>query len=92
MPIRVLIPGPLRRLVDDRAEVELEGATVGEVISALEAGAPGLRNKLTNSTTGEIRRFIRLFLNDEDIDKLGGPNTPVKDGDVLTVVPAAAGG
>ena len=92
MPVRVLIPGPLRRLVGDRAEVELEGATVREVILALEADAPGLRSKLTNTSTGEIRRFIRLFLNDEDIDKLGGADTPVKDGDVLTIVPAAAGG
>ena len=91
MPVRVLIPGPLRRLVGDRAEVELEGATVRDVILALEADAPGLRGKLTGST-GEIRRFIRLFLNDEDVDKLGGANTPVKDGDVLTIVPAAAGG
>jgi sulfur-carrier protein len=91
LPVRVLIPGPLRRLTGDRAEMELEGANVREVILALEAASPGLRNKLTNSSGG-IRRFIRLFLNDEDIDKLGGADTPVKDGDVLTIVPAAAGG
>jgi len=87
----VLIPGPLRRLVDNRAEVEIEGGTVFEVIRALEAQSPGLRNKLTTDAGG-IRRFIRLFLNDEDIDKLGGANAAVKDGDVLTIVPAAAGG
>jgi sulfur-carrier protein len=91
LPVRVLIPGPLRRLVDDRAEVEMEGRNVREIIQALEAAAPGLRNKMT-TPTGDIRRFIRLFLNDEDVDKLGGADTPVKDGDVLTIVPAAAGG
>ena len=91
MPVRVLIPGPLRRLVNDSAEVALEGGTVREVIRNLEARAPGLRNKLTTES-GDIRRFIRLFLNDTDIDKLGGADAPVGDGDVLTIVPAAAGG
>jgi sulfur-carrier protein len=91
VPVRVLIPGPLRRLVGDKVEMDLAGANVREVILALEAAAPGLRGKLTSSS-GDIRRFIRLFLNDEDIDKLGGADTPVKDGDVLTIVPAAAGG
>jgi len=91
LPALVLIPGPLRRLVDDRAEIELEGETVRDLIVALETAAPGLRNKMTDSN-GRIRRFIRLFLNDIDIDKLGGADTPVKDGDVLTIVPAAAGG
>ena len=91
MPVRVLIPGPLRRLVGERAEMNLEGANVREIILALEAAAPGLRGKLT-TPSGDIRRFIRLFLNDEDTDKLGGADTLVKDGDVLTIVPAAAGG
>ncbi len=91
MAVKVLIPGPLRRLVDDCAEVDIEGGTIIEIVRGLETRAPGLRKKLTTDS-GEIRRFIRLFLNDVDVDKLGGPNAPVKDGDVLTIVPAAAGG
>ncbi len=91
MSVKVLIPGPLRRLVDGCAEVDIEGRTVLEIIRGLEARAPGLRKKLTTES-GDIRRFIRLFLNDADVDKLGGPDAPVSDGDVLTIVPAAAGG
>lgn len=91
MPVKVLIPGPLRRLVDNEAEVKLEGRNVREVIRNLESRAPGLRNKLTTAD-GEVRRFIRLFLNEVDIDKLGGPDAEVKDGDELAIVPAAAGG
>ena len=91
MPVRVLIPGPLRRLVDDKAEIELEGRTVVEVIRNLEAVAPDLRSRLTGEK-GEIRRFIRLFLNDVDVDDIGGAAAPVRDGDVLSIVPAAAGG
>lgn len=91
MPVRVLIPGPLRRLVHNQSEIDLEGGTVIEVVKNLEAAAPDLRNRLTDGK-GEIRRFIHLFLNDEDIDKLGGGAAPVRDGDVLTIVPAAAGG
>ncbi len=91
MGIKVLVPGVLRRLVNNRAEVELEAGTVSEAIRALEEQSPGLRNKLTDDK-GEIRRFIRLYVNDEDIDKLGGASAALKDGDVLTIVPAAAGG
>jgi len=91
LKVRVLIPGPLRRLVNDSAEVEIEGHTVYEIIRNLEAAAPGLRNRLT-TPDGQVRRFIRLYLNDEDVENLGGPNAPVHDGDTLTIVPAAAGG
>lgn len=91
MGVKVLVPGVLRRLVDNRAEVELEAGTVFEAIRVLEEQSPGLRNKLTDDK-GEIRRFIRLYVNDEDIDKLGGAGAALKDGDVLTIVPAAAGG
>ena len=91
MSVRVLIPGPLRRLAGDVAEIRLEGETVLDVVRNLEANAPGLRKKLTTDN-GEIRRFIKLFLNEEDIDSLEGPDTPVRDGDELAIVPAAAGG
>ncbi len=91
MPVRVLIPGPLRRLVDGASELELEGNTVWEVVRDLERKAPGLRNRLSTED-GEIKRFIKLFLNEQDVDKMEGPGTPVDDGDELAIIPAAAGG
>ncbi|HOX29409.1 MAG TPA: MoaD/ThiS family protein [bacterium] len=91
MSVRVLIPGPLRRLVEDASELQLEGHTVIEVIKALETAAPGFRNRLTTDDGG-LRRFFKVFVNDDDIARLKGPETPVRDGDVITIVPAAAGG
>lgn len=91
MAVKVLIASPLRRLAGDRAEIELEGNTVREVIRSLEKEAPGFRNRLLDAD-GEVRRFLAVFVNGEDIRKSGGAGMAVSDGDELALVPAAAGG
>ena len=91
MPVTVRIPTPLRNLTDDREVVPAEGRTVHEVIKNLQANHPGLRERLCDGD-GELRRFVKVFLNDEDIRFQDGPATPVKDGDELSIIPAIAGG
>lgn len=91
MPVKVRIPSPLRRLTDNQAEVFLEGSNVSEVMRSLEGSFPGFRNRLFDDN-GRLRRFISVFVNDTDIRNAAWENTPVKDGDELTIVPAVAGG
>lgn len=91
MAAKVLIPTPLRRLTDDKSEVRLDGRTINEVVHNLEKNYPKLRNKLFDAQ-GNIKRFIRVFINEKDMCELNGGETPVKDGDELTLVPAAFGG
>ena len=90
MAITVRVPTQLRTLTGGREEVAGAGATVGEVIDHLEAAHPGLKDRLLDAKG--IRRFINLYLNEEDVRFLDGLATPVKDSDTLTVVPAIAGG
>lgn len=91
MPAKVLIPSPLRRLTDNKTEVLLEGGSVAEIMRALENAYPGFRNRLFDDS-GRLRRFINVFVNDKDIRKSAGEDTPVRDGDEVTIVPAVAGG
>lgn len=91
MSIKVLIPTPLRGLTGDADSVEAEGATVGELIDDLEKKHPGLNERLCDDN-GELRRFVNVYLNQEDIRFKDGKNTPVSDGDELSIVPAIAGG
>ncbi|MCB0221471.1 MAG: MoaD/ThiS family protein [Chrysiogenetes bacterium] len=91
MPVNVRIPTPLRKLTDNRDQVEAEGATVGALIEDLEKKHPGLKERLCDED-GKVRRFVNVFLNDEDIRFLESLDTPVKDGDELALVPAIAGG
>ncbi len=90
MAITVRVPAQLRTLTGGREEVSADGATVGAVIDAIEAAHPGLKDRLLDAKG--IRRFINLYLNDEDVRFLDGLGTAVKEGDSLTVVPAIAGG
>ncbi len=90
MTTPVRIPTPLRTLTQNRDEVHASGATVGELIADLERNHPGIRDRLLDERG--VRRFINLFLNDEDVRFLDGLDTPVKEGDTLTIVPAIAGG
>lgn len=90
MPITVRIPTQLRTLTRDRAEVTAEGATVAAIIECLEREHPGLRARLLDERG--VRRFINLFVNDEDARYLGGLDAPLREGDTLTIVPAVAGG
>ena len=89
--IRVQIPGPLRSLTGGTDEVAVEAGDVGALIDALDAKHPGLRDRLCDPS-GELRNYVRLFLNDEDVRFLGGKKTALKPGDTVAIVPAIAGG
>lgn len=86
----VRIPTPLRTLTAGADEVAAEGATVRALVDDLEAKYPGIKDRLLDEKG--VRRFVNLYLGEEDIRFLEGLDTPVKPGDQLTVVPAIAGG
>ena len=87
----VLIPTPLRRLTANQSKVSVAGATVGEVLQGLEAAYPGIGQRLLGED-GEIKRFINVFVNDNEIRTLQGAETAVAEGDRISIVPAMAGG
>jgi len=91
MSVSVRIPTPLRKLTGGADEVAIEGANVGEIIENLEAAHPGLKERLCDDA-GEIRRFVNVYVNDEDVRFLEGRATALKDGDEVSIVPAIAGG
>jgi molybdopterin synthase sulfur carrier subunit len=90
MAIEVRIPTILRTYTDGAKQVEGTGSTLDELISDLEQRHGGLRARLIDD--GSLRRFVNVYLNDEDVRFLAGLETPVKDGDTVTVLPAVAGG
>jgi molybdopterin synthase sulfur carrier subunit len=87
----VRIPTPLRKLTKDQEEVSAHGATIGEILTDLEKHYPGLRERICDDS-GAVRRFVNIFANDEDIRFLKNLETPVKDSDEISIVPAIAGG
>ncbi len=89
--IKVRIPTPLRALTKNQGEVEMKGTTVAEVIDNLEASHPGVKDRLCDEQ-GELRRFVNIYVNEEDIRFLKGKDTSLKDGDEVSIVPAIAGG
>ena len=91
MAATVRIPTPLRRLTQNQPEVEAEGDTIESLIENLEANYPGIKERICDES-GNIRRFVNIYLNDEDIRFLDGNATAVKDGDEISVIPAIAGG
>jgi len=91
MTVAVRIPTPLRKLTAGADEVAIEGATIGALIDNLEAAHPGMKERLCDEN-GEIRRFVNVYLNDEDVRFLEGRNTALKDNDEVSIVPAIAGG
>ena len=91
MPVMVRIPTPLRSITKGSAEVQTKGATVDDVMLDLERQFPGIRDRLVDET-GELRRFINLYVNEEDVRFLQGRTTLLKDGDTVSIVPAIAGG
>lgn len=91
MPVKVRIPTPLRKLTNGQEEVSVEAKTVGELIDALEKNYPGMKERLCDET-GKVRRFINLYLNEEDIRFLQNLDTQLKDGDEVSIIPAIAGG
>jgi len=91
MSVNVRIPTPLRKLTGGADEVSIEAGTIGELIDNLEAAHAGLKERLCDDA-GEIRRFVNVYVNDEDVRFLDGRNTALKDGDEVSIVPAIAGG
>ena len=87
----VRIPGMLRRLTGEAASVNVDGATVGDVLRELDARFPGMAAELIDSD-GKILRFVNLYLNDEDVRYLEGLDTPVGAQDSISILPAVAGG
>jgi molybdopterin synthase sulfur carrier subunit len=91
MPIKVRIPTQLRTLTDGAPEVEAEGATVGAVVQDLETKHPGLAERLLDEG-GSLRRFINIYVNDEDVRFQEGLETQVPDPGTVSIIPAVAGG
>jgi len=91
MAVTVRIPTQLRNLSGGAAEVQLDGDTVAEVLAALDAAHPGFAERLYDDA-GALRRFVNVFLADEDIRFLDGVDTPVSAGQTLSIIPAVAGG
>jgi molybdopterin synthase sulfur carrier subunit len=91
MTVTVRIPTQLRELSGGAAEVSLEPGTLKEVLAALDAAHPGFAGRLFDDG-GDLRRFVNVFVADEDIRFLDGLDTPVSDGGVVSIVPAVAGG
>ena len=91
MPVTVRIPTPMRKFTSENETVAAKGATVQAVIEDLLGQYPGLKERVCDEK-GSLRRFVNVFLNDEDIRFQDGPQTKVKDGDELSIIPAIAGG
>jgi molybdopterin synthase sulfur carrier subunit len=87
----IRIPTPLRKLTEGKEEVAASGATVGEVISNLDQAYPGIKARICDDS-GAVRKFVNIFANDEDIRFLKNLDTPIKDSDEVSIVPAIAGG
>lgn len=89
--IKVRIPTPLRPLTKNQGEVEAIGGNIAEIIENLNASYSGLKDRLCDEK-GELRRFVNIYVNEEDIRFLKGRDTVLKDGDEVSIVPAIAGG
>jgi molybdopterin synthase sulfur carrier subunit len=89
--IKVRIPTPLRPLTKGQGEVESAAANIMDMIGSLDASYPGLKNRLCDDK-GDLRRFVNIYVNEEDIRFLNGKETSLKDGDEVSIVPAIAGG
>jgi molybdopterin converting factor small subunit len=88
---KVLIPTPLRQFADGQKEVEIAGATVGEILTALTTGFADLRKHLYTDE-GKLRSYVNVYLNDEDVRYLDKDKSAVAPGDTLSIVPSIAGG
>lgn len=91
MGIRVRIPTPLRRLTNNLSDVEVNGSTIQELIDDLDSRYSGIKERLLDES-GEVRRFVNIYVNEEDIRFLEGKQTRVKEGDNVSIIPAIAGG
>ncbi len=87
----VRIPTPLRRLTNGNAEVEADGGTIAELIDNLESNYEGLKKRICDEN-GTVRRFVNIYINDEDIRFLDNADTELEPDDVVSIIPAIAGG
>ncbi len=90
MAVEVRIPTILRTYTDGAKAVDGSGETLAEVIESVEGGHPGIKDRLVED--GDLRRFINIYVNDEDVRFVGGLTAPVSDGDTIVILPAVAGG
>lgn len=91
MPAKVRIPAPLRKLTNDQAIVEVNGNTIQDILTSLDKNYPGLKERICDES-GQIRRFVNIFVNGEDIRFKEGPKTIVAEGAEVSIIPAIAGG
>ncbi|OIO40602.1 MAG: molybdopterin synthase sulfur carrier subunit [Candidatus Omnitrophica bacterium CG1_02_49_10] len=91
MAIKVRIPAPLKKLTGDSTDVECNATNIKELLADLDKNYPGIKDRICDES-GKVRRFINLYVNEEDIRFLKGEDTPLKDGDEVSIVPAIAGG
>ena len=91
MGVTVRIPTPLRRLTDGQDKVSVDGATVGDIVGSLETQFPGIKERLCDES-GEIRNFVNVYVNGEDVRFLQGLESQTNSGDEISIVPAVAGG
>lgn len=91
MSIKVRIPSPLLKLTQNKGEVEVEGNNIAEAFDNLEKKFPGIKERLYDENNS-LRRFINVYINEEDIRFMNGENSPVKEGDIISIIPAIAGG
>ena len=91
MSVTVRIPTPLRRVTNGQDKVSVDGAALNDVIESLDAQFPGIKGRLCDET-GELRNFVNVYINGEDVRFLNGLTSPTKSGDEVSIVPAVAGG
>ena len=91
MGVTVRIPTPLQRLTYGQAEVQCDGSNVNALLQDLEKRYPGIKERICDEQ-GKLRRFVNVFVNEEDIRFMQGDQTAVKDGDDVSIIPAIAGG
>ena len=91
MPKNVRIPTPLRKLTNNEELVEVNASTIGEAITELQGRFPGIKERLLDET-GAVRRFVNVYVNEEDIRFLQNQQTALKEGDEISIIPAIAGG
>ena len=91
MTATVRIPTTLRPMAGGKSEVEVEGSTVGEVLKSLDAAHPGFADRLL-AEDGSLRKFVNVFVADDDVRFMDGLDTPVPDGETVAIIPAVAGG
>ena len=91
MSVTVRIPTPLRTATGGQSAVQVDGSTVGEVLKSLDAAHPGIGERILDDD-GKIRRFVNVFVDDEDVRFADGLATPVRDGATVSIIPAVAGG